>query len=80
MLTANRAGISGIFYNGACWDAGRIDSWFSFRDAPAAILDSFEDLMDLLALLERGLRRPSGPCRQRCGRGRSAPAATGTAD
>ena len=53
MLTANKAGVSGVFYNGACWESGRIDSWFSHRDAPAAILDSFEDLMDLLALLER---------------------------
>ncbi|MCM0613141.1 HAD-IA family hydrolase [Marinobacter sediminum] len=54
MLTANRAGISGVFYNGAGWESGRIDSWFSYRDAPSAILDSFEDLLDLLALLERG--------------------------
>jgi len=53
MLTANRAGVSGVFYNGACWESGRIDSWFSHRDAPAAILDSFEDLINLLALLER---------------------------
>ncbi len=53
MLTANKAGVSGVFYNGACWEPGRIDSWFSHRDAPAAILDSFEDLINLLALLER---------------------------
>jgi phosphoglycolate phosphatase len=53
MLTAHRAGVSGVFYNGAGWEPARIDSWFTKRDAPAAILDSFEDLMDLLALLER---------------------------
>ncbi len=53
MLTANRAGVSGVFYNGAGWEGSRIDSWFSHRDAPAAVLDSFEDLVDLLALLER---------------------------
>ena len=53
ILTANKAGVSGLFNNGANWESGRIDSWFSHRDAPAAILDSFEDLMDLLALLER---------------------------
>lgn len=53
MLTANRAGVSGIFYNGAGWEPDRINSWFSSRDAPAAILDSFEELIDLLALLER---------------------------
>lgn len=53
MLTANRAGVSGIFYNGAGWEPERINSWFSYRDAPGAILDSFEELMDLLALLER---------------------------
>ncbi|MHA7854553.1 HAD family hydrolase [Marinobacter shengliensis] len=53
MLTAHSAGVSGVFYNGACWEPDRISSWFTSRDAPAAVLDSFEDLMDLLALLER---------------------------
>ncbi|HEA53766.1 HAD family hydrolase [Marinobacter antarcticus] len=53
MLTASRAGVSGIFYNGAQWEAERIRSWFSHRDAPLAVLDSFEELMDLLALIER---------------------------
>ncbi|MDI9244503.1 HAD-IA family hydrolase [Marinobacter sp. CHS3-4] len=53
MLTANRGGVSGIFYNGAAWEPDRINSWFSKRDAPSAIIDSFEELMDLLALLER---------------------------
>lgn len=53
MLTANRANVSGIFYNGACWEPDRISSWFSHRDAPMAVLDSFEELMDLLALMER---------------------------
>ncbi|HCW90470.1 MAG TPA: HAD family hydrolase [Marinobacter sp.] len=53
IVTANAAGVSGVFYNGACWEAGKVDSWFSHRDAPAAILDSFEDLMDLLSLLQR---------------------------
>ncbi|HLT12754.1 MAG TPA: HAD-IA family hydrolase, partial [Marinobacter sp.] len=53
MLTAHHAGVSGVFYNGACWEPERIDSWFTRRDAPAAVLDSFEDLMDLMALLER---------------------------
>lgn len=53
MLTAAHAGVSGVFYNGSGWALDRINSWFSYRDAPAAILDSFEDLMDLLALLER---------------------------
>ncbi|WP_417513176.1 HAD family hydrolase [Marinobacter sp.] len=54
MLTANRAGVAGVFYNGAQWEAERIRSWFSRRDEPLAVLDSFEELMDLLALLERG--------------------------
>jgi phosphoglycolate phosphatase len=53
IITANAAGVSGVFYNGACWESGKVDSWFSHRDAPAAILDSFEDLMDLLSLLQR---------------------------
>ncbi|WP_417502036.1 HAD family hydrolase [Marinobacter sp.] len=53
MLTANRAGVSGIFYNGAQWEADRIRSWFTRRDEPLAVVDSFEELMDLLALIER---------------------------
>ena len=79
MLTANRAGVSGVFYNGACWEPDRIDSWFSYRDAPAAILDSFEDLIDLLALLERHrpLRRKSGHGPTR-GRNRHSPALSRT--
>ena len=39
MLTAHRAGICGVFFNGAGWEPERIDSWFTRRDAPAAILD-----------------------------------------
>lgn len=53
MLTAHRAGVAGIFYNGASWEPDRVRSWFSRRDAPLATLEDFEDLMDLLALLER---------------------------
>ena len=58
MLTAHHAGVSGVFYNGAGWEPERIASWFTRRDAPAAILDSFEELMDLLGLLERS--HPAG--------------------
>ncbi|WP_298449027.1 HAD family hydrolase [uncultured Marinobacter sp.] len=54
MLTAHRAGISGVFYNGAQWEADRIRSWFTRRDAPLAVLDSFEELMDLLDQIEQG--------------------------
>lgn len=46
MVTANHAGVTPVFYNGACWEAERIESWFSHRDTPGAVLDSFEDLMD----------------------------------
>jgi len=53
MLTADRAGVSGIFYNGAQWEADRIRSWFTRRDEPLAVLNSFEELMDLFALIER---------------------------
>ncbi|MBS3805451.1 MAG: HAD-IA family hydrolase [Oleiphilaceae bacterium] len=52
MMTANKAGVSAIFYNGACWEPHRIESWFSRRDAPCAILDSFDDLMDVLVTLD----------------------------
>ncbi|WP_166258132.1 HAD family hydrolase [Marinobacter salicampi] len=53
MITAHNAGVTAIFYNGACWETARIDSWFSKRDMPSAILDSFEDLMDMLVAIER---------------------------
>ena len=53
MLTASNAHVAGIFYNGACWELDRIRSWFSHRDVPLAVLNSFEELMDLLALMER---------------------------
>ena len=53
MITANHAGVTALFYNGAGWEPGRIDSWFSHRDAPSAILDSFDDLMDGLERIEQ---------------------------
>ena len=53
MVTANNAGVTPVFYNGACWEAERIESWFSHRDRPDAVLDSFEDLMDGLAQLQQ---------------------------
>ena len=53
MITAAHAGITRVFYNGACWDQDRIESWFSYRDTPHAILDSFEDLMNGLDLVSR---------------------------
>ncbi|MDX1799997.1 MAG: HAD-IA family hydrolase [Marinobacter sp.] len=53
MVTANNAGVTPVFYNGACWEAERIESWFSHRDRPDAVLDSFEDLMDGLARLQQ---------------------------
>ncbi|HLV78373.1 MAG TPA: HAD-IA family hydrolase [Marinobacter sp.] len=52
MLTAHNAGVTGVFYNGAGWERERISGWFASRDAPMAILDSFEQLMDLLQTLE----------------------------
>lgn len=51
MVTANNAEVTPVFYNGACWEAQRIESWFSHRDTPGAVLDSFEDLMDGLERL-----------------------------
>lgn len=53
MQTASRAGVAGVFYNGACWESERIRGWFSRRDRPLAVLDSFEMLMNVLAFLER---------------------------
>ncbi|WP_166263918.1 HAD family hydrolase [Marinobacter caseinilyticus] len=52
MITANNAGVTAIFYNGAGWEPARVDSWFSTREAPRAMLDSFDDLMDCLDAIE----------------------------
>lgn len=53
MITANNAGVTAVFYNGACWDTARIDSWFSSREKPGILLDSFDDLMDCLETVEQ---------------------------
>ncbi|WP_233710099.1 HAD family hydrolase [Pseudomaricurvus albidus] len=65
MLTARRAGVVSVFYNGALWER----EWFtgSFVDhemhyEPNAIVDDFDDLLDLLenqqALEQRPERQP----------------------
>ncbi|WP_323127260.1 HAD-IA family hydrolase [Marinobacter sp. JSM 1782161] len=49
MVTANNAGVTPIFYNGAAWETERIAGWFRRQDRPARVLESFESLMDELA-------------------------------
>ncbi|MCH8498183.1 MAG: HAD family hydrolase [Marinobacter sp.] len=53
MVTAQNAGVMPVFYDGACWGADRIASWFGPDEGPGLILDSFDDLMDRLATFEQ---------------------------
>ncbi|HVK99412.1 MAG TPA: HAD-IA family hydrolase [Dongiaceae bacterium] len=50
MVTAKNAGVTGVFYNGGGWTQDEIQQFF--RDdpqhAPDAIINSFDELMDLL--------------------------------
>ncbi len=61
MLTAGRAGVTSVFYNGALWENDWFDRAFvgaetAFR--PAAIVDDFEQLLDLVESQGVALRRP----------------------
>ena len=50
MVAAKNAGVTAIFYNGGCWDEVGLRRAFA-RDpdhAPDAIINSFDELMDLL--------------------------------
>ncbi|ENO16234.2 HAD family hydrolase [Marinobacter nanhaiticus D15-8W] len=59
MVTANNAGVTPIFYNGAHWEPQRIQGWFRKQDRPALIIESFEQLMDELAAFPEGtFQRP----------------------
>ena len=55
IVTAKQAGITAIFYNGACWEPDYIEQIFSADDRfyPDAIIQSFDELMDLLATVEK---------------------------
>ncbi|MCG8672960.1 MAG: HAD-IA family hydrolase [Pseudomonadales bacterium] len=55
MVTAKNAGISAVFYNGACWDKGYIEQLFrnTPEARPDAVVDSFEELMDLLERIQK---------------------------
>lgn len=54
MVTARNAGVTAIFYNGACWDAQYIEHLFEHdkKYYPDAIINSFDELMDLLEVAE----------------------------
>lgn len=54
VITAKNAGISAIFYNGACWDRAYIDQMFnhSENEYPDAVVNSFDELMDLFEVIE----------------------------
>jgi len=48
VVTANAAGATPVFYNGACWEKGRVERWFSTAERPMAVISGFEQLIDLL--------------------------------
>lgn len=53
MVTAHNAGVSAIFYNGGAWDKQYIEQLFQDEASrPDAVIQSFEDLMDLLEELD----------------------------
>jgi phosphoglycolate phosphatase len=54
MVTAANAGIPGVFYNGAHWEPAWFERTFpaGSRARPAAVIDSFDALMDLLEALD----------------------------
>ena len=54
MVTAKAAGLTSIFYNGACWSEAELQRLFDSDEGlwPDAIVGDFDELMDLLASLE----------------------------
>ncbi len=50
MITARNAGVTAIFYNGGCWDAGYIEQLFRHTPEayPDAVINSLDELLDLL--------------------------------
>jgi len=54
MVTAKNAGVTAIFYNGACWDKRYIEQLFHDKKYyPDAIINSFDELMDLLDIIQK---------------------------
>ncbi|HEY5717557.1 MAG TPA: HAD family hydrolase, partial [Motiliproteus sp.] len=54
MLTARRAGLTPIFYNGACYSEAELQQLFSHPGGqPARIVNSFEELFDVLDDLQQ---------------------------
>ncbi len=57
MFTAHRAGISAVFYNGAHWEADRFERSASGGQAPDAVVNSFDALLDLVDAAQRASGR-----------------------
>lgn len=54
IVTAKNAGVTSVFYNGACWDRAYLDQLFHHAEEeyPDAIINNFDELMDLLEAVE----------------------------
>jgi phosphoglycolate phosphatase len=59
MVTARNAGIGAIYYNGARWEPEWLAQRFpaAARESPDAIVDSFDQLMDLLDAIQQRVPR-----------------------
>lgn len=55
MVTARNAGVTAIFYNGGCWNEEGLRRSFARNPehAPDAIINSFDELMDLLQIAQQ---------------------------
>lgn len=54
MVTARNAGLTAVFYNGACWDKAYIKQLFRHDPGayPDAVINSFDELIDLLEQIQ----------------------------
>lgn len=54
MVAAKSAGVTAVFYNGACWPEPQLDQLFAKEPAylPDAIVNSFDELLDLLQQIQ----------------------------
>ena len=55
MVTAKNAGVTAVFYNGGCWTEAELQNTFADEPqyTPDAIINSFDELMDLLANVQQ---------------------------
>lgn len=62
MLAAKEAGVTAVFYNGACWPDEHLQQLFPDNSVyqPDAIVNSFDELLDLLEQIQAGFPQAFG--------------------